>query len=114
MATPEHKLDKINSIEEAMKEETSRLMNSYISTAIMFADLHDTSNRLVEKGCISEIVPWRTSRPFFYWRLKRLVLTQFFIKKISECDSKITHAKAIGRDCVGIIGSQCNIFSSFQ
>ncbi|KAG5678324.1 hypothetical protein PVAND_008009 [Polypedilum vanderplanki] len=86
--------ERAKKLDEKIKERTQELINPYISAAVLFADIHDTSSRLVEKGCIGEIVPWRTSRPWFYWRLNRMLLTNFFIKKILECDPTLTHLKA--------------------
>ena len=46
----------------------------------MFADLHDTAERMAEKGVIRDIVPWNRSRPTLYWRLRR-VLAEDRVKK---------------------------------
>lgn len=74
-------------IEEKMKERISSLLHVYHTVTIHFADLHDTPERLLEKGCINEIVPWRDSRRWFYWRLRRLLLEDKFIKKIIKTKS---------------------------
>ena len=41
----------------------------YLQLAHEFADLHDRAGRMKAKGCISEVLQWRTSRSFFYWRI---------------------------------------------
>lgn len=41
--------------------------------ACQFADLHDTPERMHEKGCVTEIVAWRGARRYLYWRLRRLL-----------------------------------------
>lgn len=46
-------------------------MPMYHQVALSFADLHDTPVRMYEKACIAEVVPWKTSRSFFFWLLKR-------------------------------------------
>lgn len=58
-------------IENELQERESQLMPMYHQVALSFADLHDTPVRMYEKSCIVEVVPWRTSRTFFYWLLKR-------------------------------------------
>nr|XP_032519940.1 acetyl-CoA carboxylase 1-like [Danaus plexippus plexippus] len=42
--------------------------------AVQFAELHDTAERMLEKGCIFDIIPWRESRQLLHWRLRRLLL----------------------------------------
>jgi hypothetical protein len=41
-----------------------------LQIAVHFAELHDTPVRMKERGGVREIVPWRQSRRFFYWRLR--------------------------------------------
>lgn len=60
--------------EKKIKARETFLTPMYHQVAVQFADLHDTPERMHEKGCILDIVPWRYSRKFFYWRLKRLIL----------------------------------------
>lgn len=62
------------SYEKKIKARENFLMPMYHQVAVQFADLHDTPERMQEKGCILDIVPWRNSRKFFYWRLRRLLL----------------------------------------
>lgn len=69
-------------------------MHVYHTVAVHFADLHDTPERMLEKGCISEIVAWRTSRPFFYWRLRRLILEDYFYKKIISAQNGLSIGQA--------------------
>lgn len=61
-------------MEKKIKARTQSLLQVYHTVAVHFADLHDTPERMLEKGCINEIVPWRTSRSWLYWRLRRLIL----------------------------------------
>jgi acetyl-CoA carboxylase / biotin carboxylase 1 len=69
-------------------------MHVYHTVAVHFADLHDTPERMLEKGCISEIVPWRTSRSFFYWRLRRCLLEDFFICQILKAQKSLSVGQA--------------------
>lgn len=72
----------VTQLEHQIKERTQTLMHVYHTVAVHFADLHDTPERMLEKGCISEIVPWRTSRSWLHWRLNRLLLEHSLVKKI--------------------------------
>lgn len=50
----------------------------------MFADLHDTPERMLEKGVIQAIVPWSHSRHKLYWRLRRLLAEERVKKEIRK------------------------------
>ena len=43
----------------------------YHAVALRFCELHDTPGRMLEKGVISAVVPWKSSRLFFGNRLRR-------------------------------------------
>ncbi|KAG8315423.1 hypothetical protein J6590_071132 [Homalodisca vitripennis] len=68
--------------EKALAEREKFLMPMYHQVAVHFADLHDTPERMHEKGVISDIVPWRKSRCILYWRLKRLLYENQVKKEI--------------------------------
>lgn len=72
----------VTQLEQQIKERTQSLMHVYHTVAVHFADLHDTPERMLEKGCINEIVPWRTSRSWLHWRMYRLLLEHKLVKKI--------------------------------
>lgn len=59
--------------EKTTKKREKELSPIYHEIAVQFAELHDTAERMLEKGCIFDIIPWRDSRRLFYWRLKRLL-----------------------------------------
>ncbi|XP_011499057.1 PREDICTED: acetyl-CoA carboxylase isoform X2 [Ceratosolen solmsi marchali] len=61
-------------LEAEMRVRERRLESVYRQVALHVADLHDTPERMLEKNCIQEIVPWRGARRFFYWRLRRRLL----------------------------------------
>ncbi|XP_031574256.1 acetyl-CoA carboxylase-like [Actinia tenebrosa] len=61
-------------IERKIKEREDELIPGYQQAAVDFADLHDTPGRMLEKNVISDIIKWKQSRRFFYWRLKRILL----------------------------------------
>lgn len=84
----------VSALELKIKERTQSLMHVYHTVAVHFADLHDTPERMLEKGCISEIVPWRTSRSFFYWRLRRCLLEDFFVNLILSAQKSLSVGQA--------------------
>ncbi|KAL1117895.1 hypothetical protein AAG570_004208 [Ranatra chinensis] len=61
-------------LEEKIGGREKYLTPMYHQVAVHFADLHDTPERMQEKGVINDIVPWRKSRFILHWRLKRLIL----------------------------------------
>jgi biotin carboxylase/acetyl-CoA carboxylase carboxyltransferase component/biotin carboxyl carrier protein len=59
------------SIHDAIYAREAEILPSYKNIATAFCDLHDMPERLVAKGAIRRVVPWREARNFFYWRLQR-------------------------------------------
>jgi acetyl-CoA carboxylase/biotin carboxylase 1 len=68
-------------IKKEIKIREKALSPLYMQIAHEFADLHDRAGRMKAKGCISEILEWKTSRGFFYWRILRRQKEQ----SIKEC-----------------------------
>lgn len=69
-------------------------MHVYHTVAVHFADLHDTPERMLEKGCINEIIPWRNSRKWFHWRLRRLLLESKHVKQILDAQDNLNVGQA--------------------
>ncbi|MEQ2177551.1 hypothetical protein GOODEAATRI_004757 [Goodea atripinnis] len=74
-------------LETKLKEREEFLLPIYHQVAVQFADLHDTPGRMQEKG---DILEWQTSRQFFYWRLRRLLLEDTVKRKIQAANSELT------------------------
>ncbi|CAF3984611.1 unnamed protein product [Rotaria sp. Silwood2] len=81
-------------IERQLVEREKILLPVYQQAAVMFCDLHDTPGRMLEKGVIREILDWRTSREFFYWRLKRRLGENNVIKTILALESSTDYQSA--------------------
>jgi hypothetical protein len=47
-----------------------------------------------EKGVIHDIVPWKKSRTYFYWRLRRRLLEKETVLKIIQVQQQLTHPQA--------------------
>ncbi|XP_029777234.1 acetyl-CoA carboxylase 2 isoform X3 [Suricata suricatta] len=78
-------------LEGQLKAREDLLLPIYHQVAVQFADLHDTALVLQEKGALWDIVNWKTSRPFLYWRLRRLLLEDQVRQEIQQACSELSH-----------------------
>jgi len=69
-------------IKAEIKAREVKLAPYYHTVAVAFADLHDTPGRMKAKEVIREMVPWKTSRTYFYWRMRRRLIETKMIKDI--------------------------------
>ncbi|XP_075445618.1 acetyl-CoA carboxylase 1 isoform X3 [Ascaphus truei] len=90
LGTPELNSADRKELEAKLKEREEFLIPIYHQVAVQFADLHDTPGRMQEKGVITDILEWRTSRTFFYWRLRRLLLEDVAKQKIYNANPELT------------------------
>lgn len=93
IATTENK-EVANDLEIQIKERVNTLLHVYHTVAVHYADLHDTPERMLEKGCINEIIAWRESRNWFYWRLRRVVLESRLVKEILTAQGNLQYEEA--------------------
>mmetsp|Transcript_4903 Transcript_4903/g.18418 ORF Transcript_4903/g.18418 Transcript_4903/m.18418 type:complete len:2238 (-) Transcript_4903:55-6768(-) len=85
-------MEQKSDIEEQMKKRVKDLVPIYNHIAIQFCDLHDTPGRMKEKGVISDVMQWKNSRRFFFWRLRRR-LAEFNLYRVAqEIDPSIAFA----------------------
>jgi acetyl-CoA carboxylase/biotin carboxylase 1 len=67
----------------------------YLNVAHEFADLHDRAGRMKAKGCIKEELQWKSSRSFFYWRIRRRISEDAFKDRLIEASGgKMTLSEA--------------------
>ncbi|XP_059573388.1 acetyl-CoA carboxylase 1 isoform X3 [Alligator mississippiensis] len=90
LGTPELSPAERKELETKLKEREEFLTPIYHQVAVQFADLHDTPGRMQEKAVITDILEWKTSRTFFYWRLRRLLLEDVVKKKIHDANPELT------------------------
>uniref|UniRef100_A0A1A8EMY5 acetyl-CoA carboxylase n=1 Tax=Nothobranchius korthausae TaxID=1143690 RepID=A0A1A8EMY5_9TELE len=90
LGTPELSPADRKELETKLKDREEFLLPIYHQVAVQFADLHDTPGRMQEKGVITDILEWQTSRQFFYWRLRRLLLEDTVQRKIQAANSELT------------------------
>lgn len=82
-------------IEQQLSHREELLAPMYRQIATYFADLHDTPVRMHEKGVIQDVVPWKKSRSYFYWRLRRRLAEKEAISRIIEAHQKLTYSQAL-------------------
>ena len=75
-------------LEQRVKVREEQLAGVYHQVAVKFAELHDTPVRMKEKGCVREVVEWKTARSFFYWRLRRKLLETRLVRQIKEAGGR--------------------------
>ncbi|XP_039612650.1 acetyl-CoA carboxylase 1 isoform X1 [Polypterus senegalus] len=90
LGTPELTVQERKELEAKLKEREEFLLPIYHQVAVQFADLHDTPGRMQDKGVITDILEWRSSRSFFYWRLRRLLLEDTVKGKIHTANTELT------------------------
>ncbi|XP_035113398.1 acetyl-CoA carboxylase 2 isoform X1 [Callithrix jacchus] len=78
-------------LEGRLKAREDLLLPIYHQVAVQFADLHDTPGRMLEKGVMSDILEWKTSRTFLYWRLRRLLLEDQVKQEILRASGELSH-----------------------
>ncbi|XP_018332454.1 acetyl-CoA carboxylase isoform X2 [Agrilus planipennis] len=81
-------------LEKKVAEREKILLPMYHQVSVHFADLHDTPERMHEKGVINEVVPWRNSRKILYWRLRRRLLQNRVISSMTEIQPTIAVGQA--------------------
>lgn len=84
-ATKEEKLN----AKMKLLEREKLILPHYTQAALEFADLHDTPGRMKRKNVVLEVLDWKNSRKYFYWRIHRRVLEERIIKQILEIDSSL-------------------------
>ncbi|XP_065178755.1 acetyl-CoA carboxylase-like [Sycon ciliatum] len=67
----------------------------YQQIAVKFADLHDTAGRMLEKNVIHRALDWRSSRTFFFFRLRRRLEEFDFWRHLESKDKTYTQQKSI-------------------
>jgi acetyl-CoA carboxylase/biotin carboxylase 1 len=77
-------------IQQSIKSRECALLPVYEQISVQFCELHDTPVRMEAVGVIRQQVDWKTSRSYFYWRLRRK-LAEFDLRK------KIIEASTVGR-----------------
>lgn len=67
----------------------------YVQAATEFCDLHDKTGRMKAKGVIKSAVPWERSREFFYYRAKRRIVEDDYVKQLQQSDASLDSSAAM-------------------
>lgn len=88
--------DQASSIELKGKIEAREkcILPVYVQIATQFADLHDTPGRMKAKNAIREVVPWKSCRTYFYWRLRRRLAQLNIRRQIMKASGDSTSSVA--------------------
>eukprot|EP01126_Amoeba_proteus_P032307 TRINITY_DN3153_c0_g1_i18.p1 TRINITY_DN3153_c0_g1~~TRINITY_DN3153_c0_g1_i18.p1 ORF type:complete len:1925 (+),score=392.40 TRINITY_DN3153_c0_g1_i18:882-6656(+) len=77
------------------RKHKQELLPHYHQAALEFAKLHDTPGRMKAKKVIHDVVCWKSSRQYFYWRLCRRVLEERYVREIISVNGSFTHEEAL-------------------
>jgi acetyl-CoA carboxylase/biotin carboxylase 1 len=61
-----------------------------LQVAAAFADMHDTPVRMLAKGVIRGILPWRAARAFLGARLRRRLTEAQLAAHVAASDARLT------------------------
>ncbi|KAJ3105264.1 acetyl-coenzyme-A carboxylase [Phlyctochytrium planicorne] len=81
-------------LQAKLDQREKQLLPVFNQVAVQFADLHDTPGRMLKKNAINAVVPWRSARKFFYWRLLRRISENSIIKEILDANPTISRPAA--------------------
>lgn len=87
-------------LELAQKELLARqnkLFGTYHQIAIQFADLHDRSEIIEQKNIIKKSLTLVNSRRYFYWRIRRLLNENLYLKLINSQLKTSTKLERVSR-----------------
>ncbi|CBJ32783.1 Acetyl-CoA carboxylase [Ectocarpus siliculosus] len=77
-------------LKKQIKSREDALLPMYLQVAHEFADLHDRSGRMKAKGVVRDILEWKTSREYFYWRVKRRLAENGVRKMFKDADPSMS------------------------
>ena len=69
------------------------LLPLYTQIAHEFADLHDRAGRMKAKGVVRDVLAWKRSREYFYWRVQRRQHEFKLRKAIVDADPNLTFSQ---------------------
>jgi len=73
------------------REET--LLPLYTQIAHEFADLHDRAGRMKAKGVVRDVLSWKRSREYFFWRVQRRQAEMRLRKAIVDADPNLSFSE---------------------
>ncbi|TFJ85787.1 hypothetical protein NSK_003291 [Nannochloropsis salina CCMP1776] len=88
---------------QQLKEREEALLPLYTQVAHEFADLHDRAGRMKAKGVIRDVVTWKRSRSYFFWRARRRIAEDGLIREMQRVDPTVSVQQ--GREKVSALAS---------
>jgi len=85
--------DKAN-LASLIKDREAALLPLYLQVAHEFADLHDRSGRMKAKGVVRDVLDFKTSREYLYWRVKRRIAEQSLRENLTKAPANLSHEAA--------------------
>lgn len=79
----------------AVRAREDALMPVYLQVALSFAQMHDTPARMLAKGVLQGVVPWRHARAFFAARLRRRLAEAALLRHIASADGAVDAEEAV-------------------
>merc|ERR1712023_201639 len=80
-------VDEKDRVSSDIKARERLLQPTYLQVAHEFADLHDRAGRMKAKGVINDVLSWKSSRKFFYYRVRRRQLEDDLKNKLVEASN---------------------------
>jgi len=102
-------MDDAKPIQTAIKAREAQLMPLYVQISHEFADLHDRPGRMLAKGVIRDVVPWKRAREYFFWRVRRRLMQDALVKQLKEADASLSHT-----DCLALLGKWMGDSASWE
>merc|ERR1711990_50682 len=80
-------------IKAQISKREDTLLPLYTQIAHEFADLHDRAGRMKAKGVVRDVLAWKRSREYFYWRVQRRQQGFKLRKAIVDADPNLTFSE---------------------
>ena len=95
--------EKLEEVKSKMVSREKELLPIYAQISLQFADLHDRAGRMKAKGTIRDAIEWKNARRFFYWRVRRRLNEEQYLKRIaaasassaSDAESRKQHLRTL-------------------
>jgi len=81
-------------VAQLIKDRETQLLPLYLQVAHEFADLHDRSGRMKAKGVVRDVLNFKTSREYLYWRIKRRIAEQGLREQLTKAPGNMSHEEA--------------------
>jgi acetyl-CoA carboxylase/biotin carboxylase 1 len=78
----------------------------YLNVAHEFADLHDRAGRMKAKNCIRDELQWKSSRSFFYWRIRRRISEDAFKDRLIQASGGAMPLSEANEKVLATLGSE--------